>query len=67
MFKKGDMVKIKSKSTGRHISTVDKYNINEPQRISRIDDNRIIVIRGDYYLEHDLDYAYKLDDKLFEI
>jgi hypothetical protein len=62
-FKRGDLVKIKNKSTGRALRTIRKevYDITKPQQIERID-GRIIVIRGDYYRENDLESVYSIGD-----
>ena len=62
-FKRGDLVKIKSKSTGRRLSDVKKesYDITKPQKIERID-GRIILIKGDYYWESDVEPVYGVKD-----
>ena len=63
-FKRGDIVNIKSKSAGRALRTVNKlaYDITKPQRIERIDGNKIIVIRGDYYYERDIEPIFSIND-----
>lgn len=74
MFKKGDLVRIISKSSGKGLSQIERYDITRPQEIKYILKARevtIYVIRGDYYLEQDLEpyfsFTDRLDDKLFEI
>ena len=69
-FKTGDMVKIISKSTGRTLREVKensnpRYNPDEPQKISRIDSNKIITIHGDYYLFKDVKHWHSDIDNLF--
>jgi len=63
-FKRGDLVNIKSKSAGRALRTIKKeaYDITKPQRIERIDGNKIIVIRGDYYYERDIEPIFSIND-----
>ncbi len=63
-FKRGDLVKIKSKSAGRALRTVNKlaYDITKPQQIERVDGNKIIVIKGDYYKSNDIELVYGGDD-----
>jgi hypothetical protein len=63
-FKAGDLVKIKSKSTGRRLEA-DRYDPDKPQKISRVD-GRIIVIHGDYYLYHDVEHWYSDIENLFD-
>lgn len=76
VFKAGDLVKIVSKSRGKDLFDVEKYDVTKPQEIkyslrSTRPDETIYVIKGDYYLERDLrpyfPFTDKLDDKLFEI
>jgi len=64
-FKAGDLVKIKSKSTGRPLITVDRYNTSIPQKIGRVE-GRIVVIHGDYYLFSDIEHYYTDIDNLFD-
>ncbi len=62
-LKKGDLVNIKSKSTGRRLGTINKesYDVTKPQQIKRID-GKIIVINGDYYRESDVEPVYSIND-----
>ena len=75
MFSVGDKVNIHSKSFGKRLGDIYKYDFTQPQIITHIypdaKHNKIYIISGDYYLENDItpvhSFQTKLDDKLFEI